>query len=147
MSTIDNALKGTEPNNTLNLNEAFAAIGLMTIGIDGNVDEEELLALTTQLSRMKLFRGHSREAVQEVFRKVQGVLRREGFAGLITEAVKAISPELRETAFAVAADLTLVDGAVEEKEKQLLNQLHIALGIDEKRAAAIIEVMVVKNKA
>jgi tellurite resistance protein len=65
---------------------------------------------------------------------------------VLEAAAKALSPELRQTAFVLAADLVLADGVVEEKEKQFLEEFQKTLQIDPELAVKTVEVMVVKNR-
>lgn len=146
MSTVDKALEGTEGSNALTAQDAFAAIALISIASDGELAPEENIAMAQALSRMKLYEGWSKEQYAALFKRITTVLRRIGMTGLLGEAAKSITPELKETAFAVASDLTLADGAVEETERTFLKHLQETLGIAEDRAAKIIEVMVIKNK-
>ena len=44
-------------------------------------------------------------------------------------------------------DIALADGVLEEEEKDIINQLAEVLGVPEKTAISIIEVMIIKNKA
>jgi len=81
-----------------------------------------------------------------MLKRINGVMRRLGVSGLIAEAAKSISPDLKETVFAVASDLTLADGAVEETEKKFLNHLQTALALSNETATKIVDVMVLKNK-
>lgn len=146
MSNLDDALKGTEGEATLNAADAFAAIALVAIAADGQVTPEETTALTNTLSRMKLYEGWSKEQFAAALKRINISMRRLGITGLIAEAAKQVDSGLKETAFAVASDLTLADGVVEETEKKFLDHLQTALGISETAAVKIVEVMVIKNK-
>ncbi|KER09176.1 MAG: hypothetical protein HY22_13280 [[Candidatus Thermochlorobacteriaceae] bacterium GBChlB] len=144
--TINEALAGTEGDNTLSASDSFAAIALVAVAADGQVSPEENQQLTNTLTRMKLYEGWSKEQFSAMLKRINGVMRRLGVSGLIAEAARSISPDLKETVFAVASDLTLADGAVEEPEKRFLNHLQSELGIANETATKIVEVMVLKNK-
>jgi tellurite resistance protein len=51
--------------------------------------------------------------------------------------VEALSPRLRETAYAVACDVAAADGTLADEEANLLEFLRRRLGIDRLVAAAI----------
>jgi hypothetical protein len=53
---------------------------------------------------------------------------------------------MRESVFAVATDLILVDGVVSLEEKEFLNDLYQALNLDSEVATQIVEVMLIKNR-
>lgn len=53
---------------------------------------------------------------------------------------------MKLTAFACSVDIALADGVLEEKEKDVINQLAEKLNIPENVAVPIIEVMLIKNK-
>jgi hypothetical protein len=74
-----------------------------------------------------------------------GVLKRGGPEKLLDKCHPAVPPELRETAFANACDIVLVDGVVEDDEKSFIDDLMIKFEMDRKRAKSIVQVMVYKN--
>ena len=53
---------------------------------------------------------------------------------------------MRDTAFAVAADLVLADGVVAETEKKFLEDLQKAMGVADDVALKVTEVLVIKNR-
>jgi hypothetical protein len=61
--------------------------------------------------------------------------------------VRKIPTRLRGAAFALAADLVLVDGRMERLEGRFLRQLAADLGLDRETAKDILDVMRVKNSA
>jgi hypothetical protein len=65
---------------------------------------------------------------------------------LVTSSKEVLPTELRETAFAVAADLTLADGVLAKGEKDILSKIQESLIISEDTAVNIIEVMLIKNR-
>ena len=77
--------------------------------------------------------------------RLMGVLKRGGPEKLLDKSFPAVPPELRETAFANACDIVLVDGIVEDDEKEFIDNLMIKFEMDRKRAKTIVQVMVHKN--
>ncbi|HML25844.1 MAG TPA: hypothetical protein PKC27_04000 [Methanomethylovorans sp.] len=59
---------------------------------------------------------------------------------------EVLQADLRETAFAVAADLTLADGVLAKGEKAILTKIQESLEVPEDKAVTIIEVMLIKNR-
>ena len=126
--------------------EAFAAITLTATASDGYLSEEESRGITATLSRMKLFRSYPHEVMNRLFDKLLGILQRDGINTLFDTAKESLPLDLREAAFAVAADLVLAEGIVTEEEHNFLNDLYQALGISSEIARQILQVMMIKNR-
>ncbi len=126
--------------------EAFAAIALAAIASDGYLSPEEGRAVSYTLSRMKLFRSYPHDAMLEMFDKLLGIVRREGINALFNAAEDSLPYDLRESAFAVAADLVLADGMFTVEERGFLSDLHLSLGISGDTATQIVQVMLIKNR-
>ncbi len=126
--------------------EAFAALTLSAIAVDGYLADEELDGLVSTLKRLHLFKSYSGDVMRRMLQKLFGILRREGQATLFQSAKVSLPDELQEPAFAIATDLILADGVVTAQEQDFLQQLHCALGIPEETAQKITEVMMIKNR-
>jgi hypothetical protein len=126
--------------------EAFAGIALAAVASDGFLSEEEAQIIPFTLARMKLYDGYSDNDMRRLFDKLLAQLQREGVEALFTSAKDALSLELRETAFAIAADLVLVDGVITSEERSFLDDLYDILEISESVATQVIEVMAIKNR-
>jgi tellurite resistance protein len=126
--------------------EAFAAITLAATASDGYLSDEEARGISSTLSRMKLFRSYSNDVIYRMFDKLLSILRREGIDTLFNLAKESLPYDMREAAFAVAADLVLADGIVTREEQGFLNDLYQALGISGDTATQIVEVMLIKNR-
>ncbi len=126
--------------------EAFAAITLAATASDGYLSEEEARAISSTLSRMRLFRSYSHDVMMRMFEKLLGILKSEGIDFLFNAAKDSLPHDLREAAFAVATDLVLADGVVFQEERDFLNDLYQALGISSDIATQIVQVMLIKNR-
>lgn len=126
--------------------ESFAAVTVAAVAADGVITEEEANGLVVALIRMKLYAGYNANQMGNMLNKLINIVRKQGVEALITLSKDPLPAELRETAFAVAADLALADGEIAEQEKAILTKIQTSLGITEDRAVNIIEVMLVKNK-
>jgi tellurite resistance protein len=144
---MDRASAGTGGESSgANAAEAFAGIALAAVASDGFLSEEEAQIIPFTLTRMKLYDGYSDNDMRRLFDKLLAQLQREGVEALFTSAKEALSPELRETAFAIAADLVLVDGVITPEERSFLDDLYDILEISESVATQVIEVMAIKNR-
>jgi hypothetical protein len=126
--------------------EAFAAIVLGAITPDGLLSEQQTCNISYVLSRIKLFNSYSEDAMNKLLEKVLNILRHDGFNALFNLAKASLSSELRETAFAVAADLVLAEAIATEEEKNFLNDLSHALDIPHDSTVQILHVLMIKNQ-
>lgn len=126
--------------------EAFAAIALTAVAADGVIQAEEAQIIQTTLARMELFKPYSEDAKREMLDRLLGYINQQGYDTLLKAAIVKLPSELRETAFAVATDITLSDGDLAEEEENLLNDLYNSLKISEETATKIIDVLLIKNQ-
>ena len=131
---------------SLDQREAFAAVCVASVAADGVIEREEVQRIVTNLVEKQLFRSHSLDDVLSLLNKVANLIQKRGPQPVLEAAAKALSPELRQTAFVMAADLVLADGVVEQKEKEFLEAFQKTLQIDDELALKAVEVMVVKNR-
>jgi hypothetical protein len=94
---------------------------------------------------MKLFRGHSHEALQNVFATAAERINEHGIPSAVQAAAAIIPKELRATTFAVAIDLMLSDGRLSPKEESFADELRTLLNVERDTAATIVDVLLTKN--
>ncbi|MDW5563759.1 MAG: tellurite resistance TerB family protein [Methanomassiliicoccus sp.] len=133
-------------NVKLTKEESFASISLAAIAADGVITEEEVNGMIVSLVRMKMFAGYTSNQMGTMLNKLVGIIRKQGLDALLGMAKEGLASDMRETAFAVATDLTLADGEIAGKEKDILTKIQLGLEIPEDKAVNIIEVMLIKNK-
>lgn len=136
----------SQTQTALNPEEAFAVIILMATASDGYLSVEQANSITSVLSRMELFKSYPHEMMNRLFEKILGILQGDGFNALFNAAKDSLSQDLREAAFAVATDLVLAEGIVDEEDKNFLNDLCQALGVSREIAIQIVEVILIKNR-
>jgi tellurite resistance protein len=146
MALFNNASSNNTAISPLNPAESFAAIALLAVASDGYPSEEESKAVLVMLSRMKLFRDYSTEVMDGMFEKLLKTLYASGFNAVFEAAKESLPFDLRESVFAVATDIMLVDGVVTQEEQEFLNDLYHYLGIEDQVANQIVEVTLVKNR-
>ncbi|MDY6902861.1 MAG: tellurite resistance TerB family protein [Cyanobacteriota bacterium] len=146
MSLFDRA-SGSQSRvqNALTQAEAFAAIALIAIASDGNLSKKQARDIYKVLSNLKPLNSQSEDDIHSMFEVLSGIIRHEGVNNLFDAAKDSLSDDLRETAFAVAADLVLADGILIE-EQDFLIELYQALRIQRETGQKIIEVMFIKNR-
>jgi tellurite resistance protein len=146
MSFFDDVLGNFGTPKSFGPQEGFAGALLGAAANDGHLADEEMSSLFGTLGRMKLYQNVPEQRFRQMFDRLIGILKRNGPEELIRQSLPAVPPELRETVFACAADIVLADGVVEQSEKEMLQNLMIALELDGNRAQTIVKVMVIKNK-
>jgi hypothetical protein len=130
-----------------NRKEAFIAIAFAIIAADGHIAGDEQQELALSMVRMTLFRDMTPEQFEDALYKIYDTLNENGVDILINAAKTALTPELRETAFFFAVDLSLSDRVLEESEKNMLGQMQQILEINPDTARKIIEVAMIKNRS
>ncbi len=148
MDLFDGLEEYQTPNNPeFNRQEAFIAIAFAIIAADGEIAGDEQQELAISMIRMKLFRDMTPDQFKEALYKIYATLNEEGVNFLIEAAKQALTPDLRETAFFFAVDLSLSDKVLDDSEKEMLGQMQKILEIDAGMARKIIEVAMVKNRS
>ncbi|MGH1395134.1 MAG: tellurite resistance TerB family protein [Trichormus sp.] len=130
----------------LSLPEAFVAIALLATVSDNYLTDEQQRCISCALSRTKLLRNYSQDAIQKLLHKNLDILWRDGFNALFNLAKASLPLELREVAFAVSADLVLGEDSITDEEKNFLNDFYQALGISRDIATQILQTMSMKNQ-
>ncbi|AFC99647.1 putative tellurite resistance protein TerB [Methanocella conradii HZ254] len=146
MGLFDKVLGGSQPAR-FNAQEAFIGISLTAVAADGVINQDEAQGLFTALLRMKLFKGVNDGQMRQMFDRVLNLLKKQGAGAVINLSKEALTPEQKQTAFAIAADLVLADGVVEDEEKKYLDDLQKALEVPDDMALKVVETMVIKNRA
>ncbi len=129
-----------------NKQEAFTGVLLSAIAADGVITPEEMQNFGTAVCRMRLYKGMSGSAFSSMADKLINLMRKNGLEFVLDKSIAGLPAELKETAFAAAADLVFADGSIEKEEKVLLEKLYKALGVSDALAVKILEVIEIKNR-
>jgi tellurite resistance protein len=125
--------------------EAFAAVGVATVGVDGDISLEEVQRVVADITTLGAFRGYDIDDLVGTLDKVSGLIQKRGTGPIFSAVKAALTKEELKAAFFLAADLALADGVVEPEEKGLLEDLQTILQLDDETALKIVEVAVIKN--
>lgn len=126
--------------------EAFAAVLLTAVAADGQISDEERDLFVSTSNRMKLLKDQTAAQFNSMMDKLFLILKREGSQALLEKAKSAVPSELRETAFALAADIVFADGSVEPEEMAIVEAIQQGMGIADEQALKIVEVLQIKNR-
>jgi tellurite resistance protein len=142
MGLVDK-LRGTEAE-SFSASQGVVGVALYAIIADGVVADEEMEGLRFMLGRMQLLADAQR--IDAGLQKALRVAKAKGHDGLLAAAAQAVPMDMRQTTYAVAADLLFSDGRLEEDEKAALARIQRALGVPDAFAAKVVEVLSVKNR-
>ncbi|MCU0517442.1 MAG: tellurite resistance TerB family protein [Oscillatoria sp. Prado101] len=125
---------------------AFSSVIVFAMNADEEISEEEALEAFITLNGMNLFQDYSDDDMAVIFQDVSELLEEQSPEELWNSVTEVLSPEMRETAFAVATDIILADGVLTPAEKDYLSEIAKNLEIPKQIAQTIIDVMVIKNR-
>lgn len=131
----------------LDADDAFIALLIAAMDASGHVSAEEAARAHNIIWSMRRFRHRSGDTVGRKIERMRTMVEEHGASPVIEVAARHIPKRLRGAAFAVAADLVLVDGRMERLEGRFLRQLAAGLGLERHTAKSILDVMRLKNSA
>jgi len=134
---------GSRRKTTLDADDAFIALLIAAMDASGHVSVAEAARAHNIIWSMRRFRHRSGETVGRKIERMRTLVETDGASSVIDAAARRIPARLRPSAFALAADLVLVDGRMEGR---FLRGLATALGLDRQEATTIPDVMRVKNR-
>jgi uncharacterized tellurite resistance protein B-like protein len=147
MGLFDKLLGGQGSENiTFTKQESVAGVLFLTVAADGNISDEERELFIGTSNRMKLLRSQNADEFNAMIAKIRGVLDKRGFDDTLAMAACAVPAELRETTFALCADLVFADGSVESQEMAFLEAVQHALEIPDALALKVAEILQIKNR-
>ena len=132
---------------TFDTDDAFIALLIAAMDASGHVSAEEAARAHHIIWSMRRFRHRSGETVGRKIERVRGLIERHGSSRIIEASATKIPSRLRGAAFAVAADLVLVDGRLERAERRFLESLAAHLRLTPVTGRRILQVIRIKNSA
>lgn len=124
--------------------QAYAAILLACVNIDGDISDEESSALFFLLHGRRLFEGYDIPELISV--AISNFRKAGGSSALLEAAVGAITDKTRRSLFVCCVDAILSDGVVTKEEEDVLEFLKSKLGIDDAFAEQCVTVLLAKNE-
>lgn len=105
---------------------------------DSGIGDDELRTIGGIVESLPVFQGVDRDALVAAAQDCVSMLEPEDGLDAVLGLVKqALSPRLRETAYALACEVAAADGTLEQEELRLLELIGDELEIDRLAAAAI----------
>lgn len=131
----------------LDPDDAFIALLIAAMDASGHVSADEAARAHNIIWSMRRFRHRSGERVGHVIARMKALIASQSPAAVLDTAARKIPRRLRPAAFAMTADLVLVDGRMERSEARFLRALAVALNLKADMAESVLAVMRIKNSA
>lgn len=133
------------PAKTLDVDDALIALFIGAMNANEQVAREELARAHHLIWSTRRFRRKSGETVGRLIARMKRLVEEQDPAVAIERLARAIPARLRPSTFAVVADLLLADGKIDGRERRFLERLASSFKIPTRRAADIVDAMLVKN--
>ncbi len=118
--------------------EALIYAMMTTSAVDRRISDEELSRIGSMIQQLPAFEGHDRDWLLAEAQDCGRVLvRPEGMKQVLDMIVGALPERLRETAYALAAEVAAADLKIRAEEVRFLELLAKALELDKLTCAAL----------
>jgi tellurite resistance protein len=123
---------------TISTEQALIYTMVTMSGVEGKVNAIELAEIRQLVQTLPIFRNFDEHRLLTVAQEAGEILQEaEGLTAILGLIKQALSPKLRETAYALAVEVAASDLAVGKEELRFLAMLRDALGMDKLVTAAI----------
>lgn len=131
---------------TLNPHAALIYIMVVASAADASMSDAELHVIGNLVRSLPAFRGFQQDKIIPIARECAAILQeREGLEAVIGLVKEALPQQMRETAYALALEVVLVEAPVYPEENRVLQQLRIRLEIDRLTAAALEKAAITRH--
>jgi tellurite resistance protein len=123
---------------TISTEQALIYTMVTMSGVEGKVNAIELAEIRQLVQTLPIFRDFDEHRLMTVAQEAGEILQEnEGLNAILGLVKQALSPRLRETAYALAVEVAASDLAVGKEELRFLAMLRDALALDKLVTAAI----------
>jgi tellurite resistance protein len=123
---------------TISTEQALIYTMVTMSGVEGKVNAIELAEIRQLVQTLPIFRDFDEHRLMMVAQEAGEILQEnEGLNAILGLVKQALSPKLRETAYALAVEVAASDLAVGKEELRFLAMLRDAMGLDKLVTAAI----------
>ena len=129
----------------LYISDALLTISVLAGGVDEEYSSEETDRIVALALANKMFRNEAEKVKKRVFHLINSMSGGDRQAAL-DRAVNSLPEEMKETAFAWAADVIMADGDLPDESRVFIWDLAARLSVDSEIAAEIIKIMAIKNR-
>ena len=127
-------------------NEQEAAVALLFACVmheSKNMSESRIENLSRMLVLCSKFRGND---LNEMSAKALQLFSAEGSKAVVEKSAPMISPEFRETLFAMTCEIMTDDGNINEEESELLGMVALYLGISIETMRMMLTTYLIRNR-
>lgn len=123
---------------TIGTEQALIYTMVTMSGVEGKINAIELAEIRQLVQTLPIFRDFDEHRLVTVAQEAGEILQdKEGLSAILGLVRDALSPKLRETAYALAVEVAASDLAVGKEELRFLAMLRDALGLDKLVTAAL----------
>ena len=123
---------------TISTEQALIYTMVTMSGVEGPINAVELAEIGNIVRHLPIFRNFDQERLTTVAQEVAEILgESDGLQAVLGLVKEALTPKLRETAYALAVEVAASDLAVGKEELRFLAMLRDTLGLDKLVTAAI----------
>ena len=137
----DSGSTSSSTDATMNAPEAFLAIALAAVSWDGVLSPAGTRALRHAIDYRHPYVDLADQDVALMIDGLLGRLRSQGAQQLMLRAAAGLTPQLRRTAFATAAEIMRSDGPLQADELNILSTLAATLELPEADSTPLLDVM------
>lgn len=129
------------PGEPMPVADAFLAVALAAVSWDGTLTAAGTRALRHAIDYRTPYRELGDAQVALLINSLLERLRQCGAQHLMLESGQSLSPDLRRSAYAVAAEIMRSDGVLQPDECNILSTLAATLQLDDDATAPVLAVM------
>jgi len=111
--------------------EAFVALAIVTVAIDGEHAEAEEMAVTQAILSAELFVSHPADQLINMINRSFSSIHEQGIDTMLQSAIASLPENLRSEALTAVAKIVMADGKLSSEEKGLLDRLKEAFNVSE----------------
>jgi tellurite resistance protein len=121
------------------IHRALLYIMVVTSAADGDMSDRELSAIGESIRLLPVFADFDTNKIPQIANECVDILEEDsGLDTVLGMARKALNPwRLRETAYALACEIAVMDGPLTKEENRLLDIIRLELELGRLSAAAI----------
>lgn len=119
--------------------EAFVALAIVTVAIDGEHAEGEEMALTQAILNADLFSTYPADKLIMMINQAFAQINQHGTKAILEAAIASLPESLWEEVLSAIAKIIMADGKVSSEEKSLLEQLRVAFKTSEEQITKLLE--------
>jgi tellurite resistance protein len=126
------------PDAAMTGQDALVALMVAVSASDEEIRTAELVKISNTINHLPVFAQYDADRLPRVSKMVFELLEQEdGLEALFGLIRDALDERLFETAYALSCDVAAADGAIEQTEGRMLEEIRYELNIDRLHAAAI----------